>query len=146
MGLTDKHLTFSSQQAVTTSAVSTNTYNTGSHNTLKNLGAGQPWWVIILVRTAVTSSGDPDVTIALDSDSTSDLATSATTHDSVTLKKAALTLGTRIALQGKSGQYEQYIGVNYTVGSGGPLTAGAFDAFFTTNPDEAYQAYNDALS
>jgi hypothetical protein len=38
-----------------------------------------------------------------------------------------------------AGNYERYLGVRYTVAAG-PLTAGAFDAFLTTDV-QAWRAY-----
>lgn len=133
----DKHNEFSDAQAVTATAISTNVIDLGSTNTLKDMGNGQPVYLIIQTQTTCTDTGsDATVTASLESDSTTDLATSATVHFTTgALAFAAYaTAGSVLACialpLGKT--YEQYLGVRYTVASG-PLTAGKFDAFLTVN-------------
>jgi hypothetical protein len=74
------------------------------------------------------------VTISLESDSTADLATSATVHYvSAAIPKATL-VKKYVAVRTKlpSGDYERYLGVRYTVAVAN-LSAGAFLAFLTPN-------------
>src|SRR3546814_6756028 len=92
----------------------------------------------------VCSSDLSDATLAvsLESDSTADLATSATTHFTPSALAFAdfSPAGTVLAaVRLPLGEYERYPGVRYTVASG-PLTAGAFDAFLTKD-GSAYRAY-----
>jgi hypothetical protein len=139
---------FSNSQAVTSTAISTNVIDLGATNTLKDLGAGQPVYLVIQTAVACTDSGsDATVAFTLESDSTANLATSATVHwTSGALAFAAYaTAGTRVAVIALpiAKTYERYLGVRYTVASG-PLTAGAFDAFLTTDV-QAWAAYADAL-
>src|SRR3546814_4366679 len=94
----------------------------------------------------VCSSDLSDATLAvsLESDSTADLATSATTHFTTSALAFAdfSPAGTVLAaVRLPLGEYERYLGVRYTVASG-PLTAGAFDAFLTKDVS-AYRAYAD---
>lgn len=135
---------FSDAQAVTATAISTNVMDLGSTNTLKDMGNGRPVYLVIQTQTACTDvSSDATVAFSLESDSTADLATSATVHYS----SGAVAFGTYspvgtvvlcVALPlGKS--YERYLGVRYTVASG-PLTAGKFDAFLTLDP-QRWAAY-----
>ena len=150
----DQNLEFSDAQAVTVTAISTNVYDTLSMgaggsataigpNTSLDLGqSNEPLYLV--VQTAVTCtdvSSDATLTISLESDSTANLATSATVHfTTAALAFAAYaTAGTRlITIALPSGAYERYLGVRYTIASG-PLTAGAFDAFLTTNPPGPYR-------
>lgn len=144
--------TFSSAQAVTASAISdvkdlgpfyTSTLQS---NTTVNLGAtGQEVYLVINVTEAATAAGAATVTFSLESDSTADLATSATVHwTSAAIPKATLVAGYNvIKLCLPYGAYERYLGVRYTVATG-PLTAGKFDAFLTNAAD--YAAYYAAGS
>lgn len=135
---------FSDAQAVTATAISTNVIDLGATNTLKDIGAGVPIYLVILTQTTCTdTSSDATVTFSLESDSTANLATSATVHYTTGARAFAsyATAGTVVAAVALpiSKTYERYLGVRYTVASG-PLTAGAFDAFLTTDV-QAYSAY-----
>lgn len=137
MAILDKQAEFSDAQAVTSTAISTNVMDLGSTNTLKDLGSGQPVYLVVLTNTTCTDSGsDATLAVTLESDSTADLATSATVHLSTgALAFAAFaTAGTKllVAALPANKTYERYLGVRYTVASG-PLTAGAFDAFLSTD-------------
>src|SRR3546814_4444646 len=92
----------------------------------------------------VCSSDLATLAVSLESDSTADLATSATTHFTTSALAFAdfSPAGTVLAaVRLPLGEYERYLGVRYTVASG-PLTAGAFDAFLTKDVS-AYRAYAD---
>jgi hypothetical protein len=136
---------FSDAQAVTSTAISTNVIDLGpvTDNTLRDIGTGNPVWLIVKTNTTATdTSSDATLTITLESDSTANLATSATVHYSTGAIAFAsfATAGTvLVAVMLPSGLYEQYLGVRFTVASG-PLTAGAFDAFLTKDAD-LYRAY-----
>jgi len=143
----DKNTELSDSQAVTSTAISTNVIDltqgyTGL--TLIDEGTGEPAYLVIQVDTAATASGAATVTFSLESDSTADLATSATVHwVSSAIGKATLVAGYQVAkIPLPLGQtYERYLGVRYTVATG-PLTAGAFSAFITkdVHSQAAYQA------
>jgi len=132
--------TFSSVQAVTATAISDvkdlGPFWSGTQsNPTTNLGAtGQEIYLVINVTEAATAAGAATVTFSLESDSTADLATSATVHwTSAAIGKATLVVGYNvIALCLPYGSYERYLGVRYTVATG-PLTAGKFDAFLTNS-------------
>lgn len=136
---------FSDAQAVTSTAISGNVIDLGpvADNTLRDIGSGEPVWLIVLTQTTATDSGsDATLTITLESDSTANLATSATVHYTTSALAFAdfATAGTvLVAIRLPPGNYEQYLGVRYTVGSG-PLTAGKFDAFLTKDYGK-YRAY-----
>jgi len=142
----DSQNEFADSQAVTVDAISTNVIDLEATNTLKNIGAGEPVYLVVQTDTTFTSSGTPTLTVTLESDSTANLATSATVHyTSSAIALSSLVAGTThfvVALP--RGQYERYLGVRWDVGAGGPMTAGAISAFLTLEPD-AWQPYADAL-
>lgn len=139
---------FSDAQAVTSTIISSNVIDLGATNTLKDIGVGEDVWLVVQTQTAATDSGsDATLTVTLESDSTANLATSATVHYSTgALAFAAFSpAGTVLAaVRLPSGSYERYLGVRYTVASG-PLTAGKFDAFLTKDVQK-WQAYADAVT
>lgn len=143
----DKQAEFSDAQAVTATAISTNVMdlisNASGKNPLRDVGTGQDVYLVITTQAAATDDlSDATLTVTLESDSTVNLATSPTTHFSTgTLAFAAFSpVGSVLAaVKLPAGSYERYLGVRYTVGAG-PLTAGAFDAFLTTDV-QAWRAY-----
>ena len=142
----DKQAEFSDSQAVTATAISANVMdlvsNTSGKNPIRDIGTGQDVYLVVLTTVAATDTGnDATLAVTLESDDNVGLA-SATTHFSTgALAFAAFSpAGTVIAaIRLPSGNYERYLGVRYTVGAG-PLTAGQFDAFLTTDIN-AYRAY-----
>ncbi len=141
----DKQNEFSDAQAVTVTAISANVLDLGATNVLKDLGAGEPLYLVIGVTVAATAVGAATVVFSLESDSDIGLVTSPTVHfATAAIGKAVLVAGYRVAaVPLPLGDYERYLGLRYTVGTG-PLTAGAFDAFLTKDV-QAWRAYADAL-
>lgn len=143
----DREGLFSDAQAVTATAISSNVVDLGATPTTRDIGHGEPIYLVVQTETAATDAGsDATLTITLESDSTADLATSPTTHySSGALAFAAFSpAGTRlVAVALPEGDYERYLGVRYTVADG-PLTAGAFDAFLTKDPQK-WVALPDAI-
>lgn len=151
--IVDKFLEFSDAQAVTATAVSTNVvdlYPLGNGvgtNTTRNLGAGEPLWLIVRTVAPATDVGsDATLTVTLES-SAADTLTSSTVHFST----GALAFGTFspagaqiAAVQLPAGNYGRYIGVRYTVANG-PLTGGTFDAFIVEDAQQ-YQPYASGFS
>lgn len=143
----DKQAEFSDAQAVTSTAISTNVMdlisNTSGKNPLRDIGTGQDVYLVVITQTEATDSGsDATLTVSLESDSTENLATSPTVHFTTgALAFAAFSPAGSVlaAVKLPKGDYERYLGVRYTVASG-PLTAGNFDAFLTTDVD-AWRAY-----
>lgn len=133
---------FSDSQEVTATAISENVIDLGpvDDNTLQDLH-GEPIYLVIQVTEAAAAAGAATVTFTLESDSTADLATSATTHfSSGAIGKADLTLGAQpVVVALPKGDYERYLGVRFTVATG-PLTAGEFDAFLVKDIDN-WRAY-----
>jgi hypothetical protein len=143
----DSRLEFSDGQAVTATAISTNVVdlisNASGKNPVRDIGTGEDVYLVVITRTAATDSGsDATLAVSLESDSTENLATSPTVHFTTgALAFAAFSAAGTVlaAVKLPSGNYERYLGVRYTVASG-PLTAGNFDAFLTTDVD-AWRAY-----
>lgn len=150
----DKELNFSIAQAVTATAISTNVvdlYPLGSSvatNATRDIGTGEVLYLVVQTKTAATdTSSDATLTVTLESDSTVDLATSATVHYSTGAMAFATfsPAGTVLAMiKLPAGAYERYVGVRYTVASG-PLTAGTFDAFIVKDV-QAYKNYASGFS
>lgn len=144
----DERTEFADALAVTSSAISDviDLNAGGTSPTLRNLGGGEQLYLVVGVDTSATAAGAATVTFSLESDSTADLATSPTVHYSTAaIGKATLVAGyTAVVVEVPSGQYERYLGVRFTVATG-PLTAGKFNAFLTTDPSR-WQAYPDAVT
>ncbi|MFJ3117826.1 Bbp16 family capsid cement protein [Pseudomonas protegens] len=143
----DKQAEFSDNQAVTTTAISTNVYdlyprgNSVNTNVTRDIGVGEDIYLVVQSDTAATAAGAATVTVTLESSSTADLATSPTVHfASGALALATLAGGTTLlAIKLPAGSYNRYVGVRYTVGTG-PLTAGSFSAFLAKDI-QAFRAY-----
>lgn len=119
-----------SAQAITATAVSTNVIDTrqpGGSPTLKNEGQfGQDLWLYVSVVQAFNTL--TSLTITLESDSTSNLATSPTVHYTKTIALASLTAGAnviRVQLPSEK-TYERYLGVRYTVTGTDPTTGSVY--------------------
>lgn len=154
----DSQLEFSDAQAVTSTAISTNVIDlfaalgAGTPLTAEttiDIGQGEDLYLVVQTQTTCTdTSSDATLTVTLESDSTANLATSATVHASTGALAFATyaTAGTRVAtICLPSGSYERYLGVRYTVASG-PLTAGAFDAFLTVDPAGVRRVYKSGFT
>jgi hypothetical protein len=115
--------------APTASAISGNVYDIGpvGTNAVRTLPGPRQQWVEIFVSETVTSgTGGSTVTFSLESDSTTNLATSPTVHaSSPAIVKTSLTAGTYVYVEVPPEQtYERYVGVRYT--NSANLTAGKF--------------------
>lgn len=146
----DKQNEFSDAQAVTATAISTNvidlfagTTSGAVNNTLRDIGSGQDVYLVVITQTAITdASSDATLVVSLESDSTENLATSPTVHFTTAAMAFAdySPAGTvLVAVKLPFGDYERYLGIRYTVASG-PFTAGAIDAFLTTD-FQSWRAY-----
>lgn len=122
-------LSLSTTDAPTATAISGNVIDIGpvGTNVLRCLPGPKRQYVEIFVSETVTSgTGGSTVTFTLESDSTANLATSATVHStSAAIVKTSLTAGTYWYLDVPMDQtYERYVGIRYT--NSANLTAGKF--------------------
>jgi hypothetical protein len=141
----DSLLELSDAQAVTATAISSNVVDLGpvTDNVTRDIGTGADFYLVLSVDTAFATSTSAVLTAALVSDSTVNLATSPTTHATpiAALATASLAAGAQFVVKLPPGSYEQYVGIQYTVGVGS-FTAGKINAFLTTDA-QAYRAYAD---
>lgn len=124
--ITDEKLIFSEEQAVTDTAVSTYSVDTGAPDS--KIGGGTPVYLNCVVDTAFIGQGSTTLTLALqdsaDNSAYDDVLITgpideAELAEGKTVLKVALPCGLR-----------QYLRLNYTVGSG-PFTEGKVNAFLS---------------
>ena len=148
--LIDRQNMFSNDQAITVDAISEHVINLGplggaTANTIRDIGAGKTLYLHILVKTAFTTGDAGVLTVTLESDSTADLATSATTHwtSTAVIPAATLVAGYWIAkgVAIPASAYERYLGLRFTTTTG-DMTAGAVDAWLSENryDDRTYES------
>lgn len=129
--MTDALLQLSSAQAVTASAVSTNTIDLSQ---VRDIGTGTDLYAIFTVDVAATAAGAATVNFQVITSASAALTSPTVLVQTDALAKTELTAGRRpiclpipnaAILAQPIGQ--RYLGVQYTVGTG-PLTAGSFSA------------------
>lgn len=142
--LTDAFLQLSSAQAVTATAVSTNTIDLG---TARDIGSGNDLYAIVTVDTTATAAGAATVNFQVISSASANLSTPTIIVQTDALAKTELTAGRRpinICIPNSAvlalpiGQ--RYLGLQYTVGTG-PLTAGAFSCTLTDSAVDINKNY-----
>tara|TARA_R110002153_G_scaffold253645_2_gene411756 strand:+ start:1986 stop:2435 length:450 start_codon:yes stop_codon:yes gene_type:complete len=116
--------------------------------TARDMGAGQPMYLVLSVDTSVTSGGSATVEFELCSDAQAAIAAdgTATIHASTgAIAKATLVAGyeTIIALP-VGNTYERFLGIVANVGAAA-LTAGKINAFLTMD-HKAHRSYPDATN
>lgn len=140
--ITDAFLTLSVAQAVTASAVSTNTVDTGVAP--RDLGPGTPLSIAFSVDTTVTAAGAATVNFQFISSAAANLSAATIIVQTDAIPKATLVAGFRFQLWVPRTQLlalgQRYIGVQYTVGTG-PLTGGAFSAYGVYDYSDVVKAY-----
>lgn len=127
----DAQLQFSSAQAVTSAAGSTNIIDCGA---ARDLGTGEPLHVVVVCTTAMTDSGsDSTLTVALEGDSTSTISPDGT-QDLFTIPALAAAGDTFIARLDPAAAplAYQYLRLKYTPNNGN-LTTGSFSAYLATD-------------
>lgn len=126
-------------------APNTDVIDLGATPTLQNIGAGDPVYLVLQVDTAFEGAG-ASITLDLVSDSTSNLATSKTTHLSTgAIGVATWAAGyTRVFPVPNDVTYERYLGLWMTV-AGANVTAGKLNAFLTHDVAR-WTAYPDAIN
>lgn len=128
----DKFMQVSNEQAVTTTAPSTDVIDTGVAD--RAIGDDTDLKLAITVDEAVTAAGAATVTFALQD--SADNVTFADVIATAAIGKAALPAGTKIVRDLPSG-LRRYLRVNYTVATG-PLTAGKFSAQIVLDPGRRF--------
>jgi hypothetical protein len=116
----DKFCQLSAAQALTADAISTNVLDLGptTNNLTRDLGAGTPLFLTVLVTTVLDSAGEgATMVVTLESDDNTSLS-SATTHITLaSVAEATLAAGYFIAqaMPLPHGAYQRYVGVRYNV-------------------------------
>lgn len=141
----DNDLELADSLAVTASAITDVIDLSTTLRDVGNIGrGGRNLYLVLQVDTAFDAVGAATATFSLESDSTANLATSATVHSSTAaIGKAALVAGYTVILPLPPGEYERYLGVRVTVATG-PFTAGALSAFITDDI-QTWKSYADAI-
>lgn len=138
----DKQNELSDQQAVTSTAVSTNTIDLSQ---VRHIGDGAPLSIHVLVEESAAAAGAATVDFQVVSDSDPALGSPAVLISSTPIAKATLVAGYEFYLPLPPGAtYERYLGVNYVVATG-PLTAGKFTAHVVENAPK-HRTYADAIT
>lgn len=132
----DKLNTFGTDQAVTTTAASTDIIDLGA---ARDMGNGEPLELVILVTQNVTAAGAATVTFALETDDNAGFSSPVVLANSGAIGKALLTAGAEVLRVKVPLDAERYLRTNYTVATG-PLTAGTFTAFLA-HDRQASRAY-----
>lgn len=133
----DSALTFSSAQAITASAVSTNSVDLSK---ARNIGVGSDLYVVAVVTTAFTDSGS-DTTLQIDLQGSAASNFGSPTSQTIGIFAALSAAGTVLVGKvspGLAGNL-RYLQGNYTIANGS-LSTGAITVFLTHDPDQ-YTSY-----
>ncbi len=117
---------------------------------VRDLGQGQPVYVVITVDTAIVSGGAATVAFLVVSDSTTTIATdgTATRHlESDAIPVATLVAGYTMVMQlpAVAPDYERYLAFQIREVAGQALTGGNVNAFLTVDPT-GWTSYPDATN
>lgn len=135
----DRNTLVSNAQAVTATAVSTDTIDLGA---LRDIGTGAKISAFVTVDVAATAAGAATVTFAVITSANADLSSATTLYTTSAIGKATLVAGYKVFdITIPRQLLSRYLGLNYTVATG-PLTAGAFTGGFVV--DMQSQAYYDS--
>lgn len=143
--ITDKNLRVSTDQAVTATAVSSDTIDLSQ---ARDIGEGKDLYMNFAVTEAATAAGAATVEFQVIASDAAALSSPTVIGSSGAIAKTALTLGANIAVRinpriGSLGQ--RYIGANYVV-STGPLTAGKFTADIVETIQDGKKFYASGFS
>lgn len=142
--MTDALLQLSSAQAVTASAVSTNTIDLLQS---RDLAGGNDLYAVFTVDVAATAAGAATVQFQIITSAAAALTSPTILVQTDAIGKAELTAGRRpiyieipASILAAQPIGQRYLGVQYTVGTG-PLTAGSFSASITDSKVEVGKNY-----
>ena len=145
----DALLQLSSAQAVTASAVSTNTIDL---SVARDMGPGRPLYMVIGVDTTATAAGAATVTFQAITSAAANLGSPTVLAQTDAIGKAELTAGRKLicvpvppSVLNAQPNGQRYLGVNYEVATG-PLTAGAFTCYLTDTMPPGAQLYSSGFS
>lgn len=141
MAYVDSQLELSNGQVVTATADSTNIVDFG----VGDIGVGDPDVILcVQVDQTCTAAGSATVQVQLITDDDPAFGTPTVAVQTAPIAIASLVAGARVtALEPPIGM-KRYAKVSYVVATG-PLTAGAFSAFFTLDVD-AQKAYKSGFT
>lgn len=144
----DKDLEFSTAQAVTAAAASTNYVDTAplfSGNLGRDIGVSSELYIYAVCTVAMTDSGsDSTLAVTIETDDNTSFS-SATTLATMFTFPAVSAAGTKLFWKVQPGlAYERYIQLRFTPANGN-LTTGSFTAGFTKNID-SFKSYKSAVS
>tara|TARA_R110000823_G_scaffold95257_2_gene207998 strand:+ start:7597 stop:8037 length:441 start_codon:yes stop_codon:yes gene_type:complete len=132
----DERNEFSDGQTCANAASTVLSTNVIDSSVARDLGNGQPVYLVIQIDTTVTSDGAALIQFRLRSDAAAAIhATTSTSHvDTGAIPKATLVAGYKQVIPLPLGvTYERFLGIQHIV-SGATTTAGAYSAFLTLDP------------
>lgn len=142
--LTDAFLQLSTAQAVTATAVSTNTVDLG---VARDIAPGYPLYAVFQVDTTFTAAGAATLNCQVISSAAANLGTPTVIGDSGPIPVAQLTAGRKLiavpigpSVLAAAPTGQRYLGAQYTVGTG-PMTAGAITGTITASLPPGAQLY-----
>jgi hypothetical protein len=147
--LTDALLQLSTAQAVTATAVSTNTVDLG---VARDIAPGRPMYAVFQIDTTFTAAGGATLNCQVVSSAAAALTSPTVIADSGPIPVAQLTAGRRLIAVGISPSVlttapngQRFIGAQYTVNTG-PMTAGAITATITDQMPPGAQLYGSGFT
>ena len=134
----DKTLQFSTDQALTATAASTDHLDLGSD---RDVGPGTPLWLVVVSKVAPGGTS-PTIAISVETDDNSSFSSAATPLAGPTIAGASFGVGVMAVIPWPFTN-ERYNRVKYTLGGTSPTFT--VDAFLTNQPPPNWSAYPDAI-
>lgn len=134
----------SAAQAVTSTAVSTNTIDLGTN---RDLGPGRSLFLVWGVDVSAAAAGAATVTFQAVTSAAANLSSPTVIAQTDAIAKTDLTAGRKLfaqridpAILAAQPNGQRYLGAQYTVGTG-PLTAGSFTCYVTDTLPPGFEYY-----